>query len=124
MIIGISFLSTLFINASFTDAFPLHVIPPRARSNLLSQQYTNAPPAGVLGRVRVRTASTRGLDAATSDDAEEKQLTDFAKTILSRGKPSTPGWKNRKLKLDELTEWVISDEPNRAIVCEYEPDGT
>jgi len=120
MIIGISFLSTLFINASFIDAFSLHVIP--ARSNLLSQQYRKAPPIGrVLGELGIRTTS-RGLGAAVRDDRYEQQLTEFSKHLLSRGKPSSPGWKNRKL--DELTEWATSDEPNRPIVCEYEPDGT
>lgn len=33
--------------------------------------------------------------------------------------PSNPGWKRGQLNV--LTEWAVSDEANRPIVCEYEP---
>ena len=96
---GISLLYLLLINASFIDAFAL------LNSNLPFQKVTK------------QQSHTRL--SATEDERE--QLTDFAKHLLSRGKPSSPGWKNRKL--DELTEWATSDDANRPIVCEYEPDG-
>jgi len=35
--------------------------------------------------------------------------------------PSNPGWKSDRL--NRLTEWAESKEPNRPIICEYEPSG-
>jgi hypothetical protein len=34
--------------------------------------------------------------------------------------PSSPGWK--KGQLNKLTDWAVSDESNRPVICEYEPD--
>lgn len=35
------------------------------------------------------------------------------------GLPSSPGWKRGQL--DTMTDWAVSDEANRPIICEYEP---
>jgi len=101
MLMGSPILFILLINGSFIDAFGL------VHSNLSFQKVTKAS-----------SPQTR-LGGTVGD--ETKELSDFAKQLLSRGKPSSPGWKNRKL--DELTEWATSDDANRPIVCEYEPDG-
>jgi hypothetical protein len=37
------------------------------------------------------------------------------------GMPSSPGWK--KGQLNRLTDWAMSDEANRAVIDEYDPDG-
>jgi hypothetical protein len=37
------------------------------------------------------------------------------------GRPSSPGWKTGQL--DQLTDWAVADAANRAVICEYEPDG-
>jgi predicted membrane chloride channel (bestrophin family) len=37
------------------------------------------------------------------------------------GKPSSPGWKTGQL--DTLTDWAVADAANRAVICEYAPDG-
>jgi len=37
------------------------------------------------------------------------------------GLPSKPGW--RSSRLDRLTEWAGSKQPNRPIICEYESSG-
>jgi len=50
-----------------------------------------------------------------------ENLEGISKYILN-GKPSNPGWKSSNA-VDELTEWAISNEANRPIICEYEPDG-
>lgn len=34
------------------------------------------------------------------------------------GLPSSPGWKNGQL--DALTEWAVSNDANRPVICEYE----
>eukprot|EP00978_Attheya_sp_CCMP212_P002355 scaffold4850_cov50-Attheya_sp.AAC.6 len=39
-----------------------------------------------------------------------------------KARPSTVGWKGDRL--DQLTDWAVSDEANRPIICEYDPDGT
>jgi hypothetical protein len=39
------------------------------------------------------------------------------------GLPSSPGWKKAQLKQrNKLTDWAVSDESNRPVICEYEPD--
>lgn len=37
------------------------------------------------------------------------------------GMPSNPGWSRGRL--DRLTEWAGSNQPNRPVICEYEPSG-
>ena len=37
-----------------------------------------------------------------------------------KGNPSFPGWNTEQLS--KLTDWAVSDAPNRPIICEYEPD--
>ncbi|KAL7546776.1 hypothetical protein ACHAWF_010108, partial [Thalassiosira exigua] len=37
------------------------------------------------------------------------------------GLPSNPGWESGRL--NRLTEWADSAEPNRPIICEYQPSG-
>ena len=59
------------------------------------------------------------LRASVEDEGE--MLTKFAQQFVLKGKPSNVGWKNSR-KLDDLTEWATSDEANRPIICEYEPD--
>jgi len=43
---------------------------------------------------------------------------------LRKGQPSYPAWKSkrRRKQLNEMTEWATSDEANRPIICEYEPN--
>ena len=41
-------------------------------------------------------------------------------TFLDRGMPSTPGWPVGRL--NDLTNWAVSDTANRPIICEYRPD--
>ena len=59
-------------------------------------------------------------------DEDDEQHLQYGRDWLLRGKPSSPGWKYSKenrSRLDELTEWVQNDEPNRPVVCVYDPDG-
>lgn len=44
-----------------------------------------------------------------------------SKSAYFEGRPSSPGWKSGQL--DRLTDWAVSDEANRDIICEYQPDG-
>jgi len=43
---------------------------------------------------------------------------------IAKGQPSYPAWRStrRGKQLFEMGEWATSDEPNRPILCEYEPD--
>ena len=41
--------------------------------------------------------------------------------IEGKGKPSNPGWGAGRL--NRLTEWADSSQPNRPIICEYNPQG-
>lgn len=65
----------------------------------------------------------------SSEDASDKYLSqEKVQELLSggfmKGQPSYPAWKSkrRRQKLYEMTEWATSDEANRPIICEYEPD--
>lgn len=44
----------------------------------------------------------------------------ISNSAFKKSQPSSPGWKGGQL--DQLTEWATSDEANRPIICEYEPD--
>mmetsp|Transcript_23752 Transcript_23752/g.55918 ORF Transcript_23752/g.55918 Transcript_23752/m.55918 type:complete len:556 (-) Transcript_23752:59-1726(-) len=70
-------------------------------------------------------------DNPESDQLSRRYLTEEeVRELLSgglsigKGQPSYPAWrsKRRRKKLFEMTEWATSDEPNRPILCEYEPD--
>jgi hypothetical protein len=41
--------------------------------------------------------------------------------ISGIGSPSNPGWESGRL--NRLTEWADEVQPNRPIICEYEPKG-
>jgi len=74
---------------------------------------------------KVGKTSRRSHQIFSDSQDEEHQLTPLARQFVQKGKPSSPGWKNRKKKrkrLDDLTEWAVSDEANRPIICEYDPD--
>ena len=43
------------------------------------------------------------------------------KAIDGYGAPSNPGWSSGRL--NRLTEWADSSDPNRPIICEYNPQG-
>ena len=43
------------------------------------------------------------------------------KAIDGDGAPSNPGWSSGRL--NRLTEWADSSDPNRPIICEYNPQG-
>ena len=56
----------------------------------------------------------------------EEQVHDLLSGSLSigKGQPSYPAWrsKQKRKQLSEMGEWATSDESNRPIICEYEPD--
>lgn len=64
----------------------------------------------------------------TSEDRRrylsEDQVHELLSGGLRKGQPSYPAWKSkrRRQQLNEMTEWATSDEANRPIICEYEPD--
>ncbi len=69
--------------------------------------------------------------SSSSDDTSarrrhlsEEQVHELLSGGLKKGQPSYPAWKSerRRKKLYEMTEWATSDEANRPIICEYEPD--
>lgn len=77
----------------------------------------------------VRKGECELFSSQSSEDAPEKYLSqEQVKELLSggfmKGQPSYPAWKSkrRRQKLYEMTEWATSDEANRPIICEYEPD--
>lgn len=41
--------------------------------------------------------------------------------ISGGGRPSNPGWESSRL--NRLTEWADEVQPNRPIICEYQPQG-
>ncbi len=57
----------------------------------------------------------------SSGSSEGQQFSESTKSFLQKGNPSSPGWKNKNL-LNDVTDWATSDEANRPIICEYEPD--
>lgn len=80
------------------------------------------------------TITTHRLFTSKSSEAEDapkkRYLTeDQVQELLSsggltKGKPSYPAWKSKRKRkqLFEMAEWATSDEANRPIMCEYEPD--
>ena len=50
----------------------------------------------------------------------QQQLLQQQRALMLEGRPSSPGWK--KGELDKLTDWAVSDVPNRPVICEYQPD--
>lgn len=44
------------------------------------------------------------------------------RAVEGTGIPSSRGWKS-SARLDRLSEWSIDEQPNRPIICEYEPNG-
>ena len=42
------------------------------------------------------------------------------RAVDGTGLPSARGWKSGRL--DKLTEWTVAEEPNRPIICEYQPN--
>ena len=43
------------------------------------------------------------------------------RAVEGTGVPSSRGWKSGRL--DRLSDWSVAEEPNRPIICEYEPNG-
>ena len=80
---------------------------------------------------RVRAEHHRYFTSSSSNDRSERrrylseeQVNELLSGGLKKGQPSYPAWQSeRKRKtLYEMTEWATSDEANRPIICEYEPD--
>jgi hypothetical protein len=63
-------------------------------------------------------------------DEEGKRCRRFSFTKLHtapprrvyEGSPSNPGWKRGQLPNNQLTDWAVTHEANRPVICEYEPD--
>ena len=46
----------------------------------------------------------------------------WSSSFVVDGQPSSPGW-GLGGKLDRLTDWTENSNPNRAVMCEYDPSG-
>jgi hypothetical protein len=80
-------------------------------------------------RIFSLSASPFGLDPTDIQDSKSEMNTeDVLRNDASsmrkvyRGNPSLPGWK--KGEFERLTNWAMSDEANRPIICEYEPSAS
>ena len=71
-------------------------------------------PAGSLARrpLRPTAPAARWVPPPRSAFINERFL---------EGMPSTPGWEAGRL--NQLTEWAVSDQSNRPVICEYKADG-
>jgi hypothetical protein len=70
------------------------------------------------------SSSSQNTSENRRSSLSEDQVHELLSGGLRKGQPSYPAWKSkrRRRKLNEMTEWATSDEANRPIVCEYEPD--
>lgn len=111
----------------------------RISSGTTATRYRNIPASTstlsqptITIRKRVSQLNVAGSTPSQDvpDEGQELSETDFNDIIaaslnksylLQKGKPSYPAWKNKR-KLDEITEWATSDDANRPVICEYEPD--
>eukprot|EP00566_Odontella_aurita_P001291 CAMPEP_0113573000 /NCGR_PEP_ID=MMETSP0015_2-20120614/26385_1 /TAXON_ID=2838 /ORGANISM="Odontella" /LENGTH=553 /DNA_ID=CAMNT_0000476051 /DNA_START=128 /DNA_END=1789 /DNA_ORIENTATION=- /assembly_acc=CAM_ASM_000160 len=67
-------------------------------------------------------SSTTSLNALPPPPTSNVRSASLRGNRAFAGRPSTPGWATGQL--DKLTDWVQTDEANRPVICEYEPDGT
>mmetsp|Transcript_39676 Transcript_39676/g.80979 ORF Transcript_39676/g.80979 Transcript_39676/m.80979 type:complete len:502 (-) Transcript_39676:863-2368(-) len=70
-------------------------------------------PSTVLRSARPTTSTGGSVNGGAASGRRSRRAFD-------EGKPSFPGWKREEI--DRLTGWAVSDESNRPIICEYEPD--
>lgn len=72
-------------------------------------------PVSLLSRSATSTSSSI---LHSSQDKKETQFNAIEKVL--QGNPSFPGW--NKKQLSKLTDWAVSHDANRPVICEYEPD--
>mmetsp|Transcript_26490 Transcript_26490/g.30791 ORF Transcript_26490/g.30791 Transcript_26490/m.30791 type:complete len:486 (+) Transcript_26490:165-1622(+) len=84
------------------------------------QDYTHAFTSPITNRLFLNKIG-RLKSISEGPECEIEDATSSAKRFFKKGQPSVPGWKN-PTDFDRLTDWVLCDESNRPIICEYDPD--
>jgi len=126
--------SILLVNLSITILASGYLVP---TTNLFSTRglAINTITFGKLNRISPRAGSHNGPRLFTSSSSQDKssgnqpylseeEVHELLSGGLLKGQPSYPAWKSkrRRNQLYKLAEWATSDEANRPIICEFEPD--
>jgi len=97
-------------------------------NELIEDKYDSSEaPTGRGKRHRLFTlSSSQNSSEEDRRYLSEEQVYELLSGGLRKGQPSYPAWKSKsgRKQLYEMTEWATSDEANRPIICEYEPDAT
>jgi len=65
--------------------------------------------------------NSRRLHVVPTSGSPATRHATSSRILEGNGMPSTPGWKSGRLS--RLTKWADSKEPNRPIICEFDPSG-
>lgn len=90
-------------------SLPTHAVP-----------FAAAPINGILS-LRLTNPLTRRRHTNPPSTCVVLYAVAPSNNLFGFGMPSNPGWKSGRL--DRLTDWAESKEPNRPVICEYEPSG-
>ena len=138
---SLGFVCLLPLFAFGVDSFAAVLSKPRARSTAPARRQTaNAP---IHYNIQKRTPMFPQLKVDDQDPESEgkgPKNTELPKIepiiILEQqqdiGNPSLPGWtrtrrqrrRQTQAQLRQLATWSANDQPNRPIICEYEPDAS
>jgi hypothetical protein len=123
--VSLALLATIGIGGTAAFHYPYPAAP---RINSFFALYASQPPENDSISELYSSQPPENSDNSEiypSQPLENSNLLDLYSTgppprKRIQGRPSTPGW--AKGKLNRLTDWAVSDEANRPVMSEYEPD--